>query len=90
MVACYRSCRRLAALSEVDTRVVSPVRGMQQATKPAQRPFNNVLGPCKRQTLRFISISLISWLCFLISSVQYSAALSLSLSVCHEAFANII
>lgn len=45
MVACYLSCSRLAALSEADTRACGlAVRGMQQAIKQAQRPFNNVLG----------------------------------------------
>lgn len=65
MVACYPKLQKACCFVQGrHTHVVWPVRGMQQATKPAQRPFNNVLGPCKRQMLCFISIAFLSWHCF--------------------------
>lgn len=51
--------------------VVWPVRGMQQAIKQAQRPFNNVLGLVRGKC--FASSPSLSFLDFFISSVEYSS-----------------
>lgn len=61
--------------------MVWPVRGMQQATEQARRPFNNVLGLVRGKCFASSPSLSVSFLDFFISSVEYSSVFSMPLSL---------